>query len=55
MVARYVSLPALRTPLNHSAALYFATLALLAPFIGSLIHFAHSLVGQLKFFSTCSR
>ena len=28
---------------------------LLAPFTGSLTHFAHSLVGQLKFLNMCSR
>ena len=39
----------------------FATLASLcslrslAPFTGSLTHFAHSLVGQLKFMNMCSR
>ena len=30
-------------------------LHLLAPFTGSLTHFAHSLVGQLKFVNMCSR
>ena len=66
-VARYVRSLTLLTPLTHSAALRFATLALftrsaalrslhsLAPFLGSLTHFTHSLVGQLKFINICSR
>ena len=31
------------------------SLRLLAPFTGSLTHFAHSLVGRLKFLNMCSR
>ena len=31
-----------------------ASLRSLAPFTGSLTHFAHSLVGQLKFLNMCS-
>ena len=31
-----------------------ASLRSLAPFMGLLTHFAHSLVGQLKFFNMCS-
>ena len=41
MVARYVRSLAPLTPL--------------APFTGSLTHFAHSLMGQLKFLNMCSR
>ena len=32
----------------------FASLRSLTPFTGSLTHFAHSLVGQLKFLNMCS-
>ena len=32
-----------------------ASLRSLTPFTGSLTHFAHSLVGQLKFLNVCSR
>ena len=40
----------------RSAPLCYARLARsLAPFTGSLTHFAHSLVGQLKFLNMCSR
>ena len=54
---------ALLTPLICSAVHRFATLACLlacllrslAPFTGSLTHFAHSLMGQLKFLNMCSR
>ena len=52
LVARYDISLALLTPLTHSAALCFAQLA---PFMGSLTHFAHSLVEQLKFLNICSR
>ena len=53
---------ALLTPLIRSAVHRFATLACLlacllrslAPFTGSLTHFAHSLMGQLKFLNMCS-
>ena len=48
-VARYVRSLAPLTPLTRSAPLRS-----LAPFIGSLTHFAHSLVGQLKFLNMCS-
>ena len=42
--------------LLHSAPLRYARFAcLLALFTGSLTHFAHSLVGQLKFLNMCSR
>ena len=39
--------------LQHSALLH--SHCLLAPFTGSLTHFAHSLMGQLKFLNMCSR
>ena len=52
---------------GHSVTSYIRSLALLtcstslrlphlhAPFTGSLTHFTHSLVGQLKFLNMCSR
>ena len=49
MVARNVHFLA---PLTLLAVLRL--LCLLAPFTGSLTHFAHSLVGQLKFSNMCS-
>ena len=54
LVARYVRSLAPLTPLTHSVALHFAPLALLARSIHGLTHFAHSLVGQLKFMKVCS-
>ena len=47
-VARYVCSLAPLTPLTRSASLR-------APFTGSLTHFAHFLVGELKFLNMCSR
>ena len=52
-VARHVRSLALLTPLTHSTAL--RSLCSLTPFMGLLNHFAHSLVGQLKFLNMCSR
>ena len=49
-VARYVHSLAPLTLLTRAAALRS-----LAPFTGSLTHFAHSLVGQLKILNMCSR
>ena len=43
------------TPLTRSAALRFAMLASLANSVHRLTHFAHSLVGRLKFLNMCSR
>ena len=40
------------TLFTRSAALYHTTLA---PFMGSLFHFAHFLVGRLKVMNICSR
>ena len=54
-VARSVRSPAPLTPLPRSAALRFATLISLARSIHGLTHFAHSLVGRLKFMNLCSR
>ena len=51
-VASYIHSLAPLTLLTCSAALYFATLAL---FTGWLTHFAHSLMGQLKFMNMCLR
>ena len=53
LVACYIRLLALLTLLTHSALL--CSLHLLAPFKGSLTHFAHSLNGQLQFFNMYSR
>ena len=57
-VACCVHALAMLTPLIRSAVHRFATLACLlcslAPFTGSLTHFAHSLMGQLKFLNMCS-
>ena len=38
-----------------SCSALLRSLCSLAPFMGSLTHFAHSLVGQLKFMKMCSR
>ena len=57
-LATFVRSLAPLTPLTRYTALRFAvlrSLCLLAPFTGSLTHFAHSLVGQLKFLNMCSR
>ena len=42
-------------PQRYATLCYARFACLLAPFMGSLTHFGHSLVGQLKFVNMCSR
>ena len=59
--ARFATLASLYSLCHARFTIYslcyasFATLTSLTLFTGSLTHFAHSLVGQLKFLNMCSR